>query len=167
MTSGAAPDPAVVVAGDALVDLTPTTSVNGTAAYEPHPGGSSLNVAVGLGRLGVPVALLARVSTDGFGRLLRDHLSDSAVSPDFLVETDDPTTLAAVVLAPFHCDSSLGVAMLAGALFGAVLYMVNFYGMVQIFQWSWLQDLRGWATFIVHVLFGIIALPVVTGRATA
>jgi uncharacterized membrane protein YagU involved in acid resistance len=65
--------------------------------------------------------------------------------------------LAAVVLAPFHCDSSLGVAMLAGAMFGAVLYLVNFYGMVQIFQWSWLQDLRGWATFIVHVLFGIIA----------
>lgn len=92
------PEPAVVVAGDALVDLTPTTSVHGTAAYEPHPGGSCLNVAVGLGRLGVPVALLARVSTDGFGRLLRDHLSDSAVSPDFVVDTGDPTTLAAVVL---------------------------------------------------------------------
>jgi fructokinase len=91
--------PAVVVAGDALVDLTPTTSVTGGAAYEPHPGGSCLNVAVGLGRLGVPVALLARVSTDGFGRLLRDHLGDSGVSPDLLVDTDDPTTLAAVVLA--------------------------------------------------------------------
>lgn len=99
MSLASVPEPAVVVAGDALVDLTPTTSVNGTAAYEPHPGGSSLNVAVGLGRLGVPVALLARVSTDGFGRLLRDHLSDSAVSPGLLVETRDPTTLAAVVLA--------------------------------------------------------------------
>lgn len=98
MSSASAPAPAVVVAGDALVDLTPTTSVHGTPAYEPHPGGSCLNVAVGLGRLGVPVALLARVSTDGFGQLLRDHLADSAVSPDFLVDTDDLTTLAAVVL---------------------------------------------------------------------
>jgi len=93
-----APVPAVVVAGDALVDLTPTTSVRGTLAYEPHPGGSCLNVATGLGRLGVPVALLARVSTDGFGLLLRDHLEESGVSADLLVDTDDLTTLAAVVL---------------------------------------------------------------------
>jgi hypothetical protein len=33
-------DPAVVVAGDALIDLTPTTTVRGHLAYEPHPGGS-------------------------------------------------------------------------------------------------------------------------------
>ena len=34
--------PAVVVAGDALIDLTPTTTVRGELAYEPHPGGRSL-----------------------------------------------------------------------------------------------------------------------------
>jgi fructokinase len=45
--------PAVVVAGDALVDMTPTTMVRGHLAYEPHPGGSCLNIAVGLARLGV------------------------------------------------------------------------------------------------------------------
>lgn len=90
--------PAVVIAGDALVDLTPTTSVNGTAAYEPHPGGSCLNVAVGMGRLQVPVALLARVSTDAFGDLLREHLRESGVSLGHLVDTDEPTTLAAVHL---------------------------------------------------------------------
>jgi len=33
-----------------------------------------LNVAVGLGRLGVDVALLARLAQDRFGRQLRDHL---------------------------------------------------------------------------------------------
>lgn len=90
--------PAVVVAGDALVDLTPATSVSGHLAYEPHPGGSCLNVAVGLGRLGVPVALLARVSTDGFGGMLRDHLRDSGVGAGLLAETTDLTTLAAVHL---------------------------------------------------------------------
>lgn len=89
---------AVVVAGDALIDMTPSTSVTGHLAYEPHPGGSSLNVAVGLGRLGVPVALLARVSTDAFGTLLREHLRDSGVLADLLVGTDDLTTLAAVHL---------------------------------------------------------------------
>ena len=44
--------PAVVVAGDAFVDLTSTTTADGGPAYAPHPGGSCLNVAVGLGRLG-------------------------------------------------------------------------------------------------------------------
>lgn len=91
-------DPAVVVAGDALIDLTPTTTVRGHLAYEPHPGGSCLNVAVGLGRLGVPVAFLARLSTDAFGQMLRTQLADSGVQPTYFVDTDDLTTLAAVHL---------------------------------------------------------------------
>ena len=90
--------PAVVVAGDALVDLTPTTTVRGNPAYEPHPGGSCLNVAVGLGRLDVPTAFLARLSSDAFGRQLRAHLAASEVEPSYLVHTDDLTTLAAVHL---------------------------------------------------------------------
>ena len=91
-------DPAVVVAGDALIDLTPTTTVRGHLAYEPHPGGSCLNVAVGLGRLGVPTAFLARLSTDAFGQMLRTQLADSGVQPTYFVDTDDLTTLAAVHL---------------------------------------------------------------------
>jgi fructokinase len=90
--------PAVVVAGDALIDLTPTTTVRGHLAYEPHPGGSCLNVAVGLGRLGVPTAFLARLSSDAFGQLLRAQLADSGVQPSYFIETDDLTTLAAVHL---------------------------------------------------------------------
>jgi fructokinase len=89
---------AVVVAGDALIDLTPTRTVRGHLAYEPHPGGSCLNVAVGLGRLGVPTAFLARLSSDAFGQLLRAQLADSGVQPSYFVDTDDLTTLAAVHL---------------------------------------------------------------------
>jgi fructokinase len=92
--SAPAATPAVVVAGDALVDLTSTTALGGGPAYAPHPGGSCLNVAVGLGRLGVPTALLARVSGDGFGGLLRRHLAESQVSDAFLVPSTDPTGLA-------------------------------------------------------------------------
>ncbi|MGI3783517.1 MAG: carbohydrate kinase family protein [Janthinobacterium lividum] len=87
------PSPAVVVAGDAFVDLTSTTALDGGPAYAPHPGGSCLNVAVGLGRLGVPTALLARVSDDGFGRLLRRHLADSAVHDSLLLLSTDQTGL--------------------------------------------------------------------------
>jgi fructokinase len=91
-------DPAVVVAGDALIDLTPTTTVRGHLAYEPHPGGSCLNIAVGLGRLGVPTAFLARLSSDAFGQMLRTHLAASGVQGGYFVDTDDLTTLAAVHL---------------------------------------------------------------------
>jgi fructokinase len=91
-------DPAVVVAGDALIDLTPTTTVRGHLAYEPHPGGSCLNIAVGLGRLGVPTAFLARLSSDAFGQMLRNHLVASDVQPGYFVDTDDLTTLATVHL---------------------------------------------------------------------
>jgi fructokinase len=90
--------PVVVVAGDALIDLTPTRTVRGHLAYEPHPGGSCLNVAVGLGRLGVPTAFLARLSHDAFGQMLRTQLADSGVQPTYFIDTDDLTTLAAVHL---------------------------------------------------------------------
>jgi fructokinase len=91
-------DPAVIVAGDALIDLTPTRTVRGQLAYEPHPGGSCLNVAVGLGRLGIPTGFLARLSSDAFGQMLRTQLADSGVQSTYFVDTDDLTTLAAVHL---------------------------------------------------------------------
>ncbi|MPZ73706.1 MAG: carbohydrate kinase [Nitriliruptorales bacterium] len=85
----------IVVAGEALVDLTPH-EVASVTAYVPHPGGSPYNVAVGLGRLRVPVAFLGRLSTDRFGRLLRSHLHDSGVALDLVASADEPTTLAFV-----------------------------------------------------------------------
>ncbi|WP_446740394.1 nucleoside/nucleotide kinase family protein [Nesterenkonia sp. YGD6] len=63
-------------------------------SYVFHPGGSCLNVATGIGRLGVPTALLGRISTDHFGRLLRDHLVGSGVVDTYIQTTDDPTTVA-------------------------------------------------------------------------
>ncbi|MFC4501438.1 MULTISPECIES: PfkB family carbohydrate kinase [Streptomyces] len=108
-----AEQPAVVVAGDAMVDLTPTRTADGAAAFQPLPGGSRLNVAAafqplpggsrlnvaaGLGRLGVPTALLARLSDDHFGDLLRAHLTASGTRLTHVLPTSDPTTLAAVHL---------------------------------------------------------------------
>jgi fructokinase len=105
--------PAVVVAGDALVDLTPATTTRGTVAYEPHPGGSCMNVAVGLARLEVPTAFLGRLSRDAFGVLLRDHLAASGVLDGWCLDTDDLSTLAFVHLSAdgqatysFHADSA-------------------------------------------------------------
>lgn len=87
----------IVVVGEALVDLTPARCGEGMG-YVPRPGGSPYNVAIGLGRLGVPVGFLSRLSTDAFGRLLRDHLQASGVSLAYLVDAVEATTLALVHL---------------------------------------------------------------------
>jgi fructokinase len=84
----------VVVTGEALVDLV----VAADHRLDAHPGGGPYNVARTIGRLGEPVAYLGRISTDGFGRRLRDELADDGVGLDALISTDAPTTLALVEL---------------------------------------------------------------------
>ncbi|MGH3452828.1 MAG: carbohydrate kinase family protein [Nocardioidaceae bacterium] len=67
--------PTVLVVGEALVDVT-------RAPGRPdaqHPGGSPLNVAVGLARLGVPTTLAAQLGSDPHGDRIRAHLADSGV----------------------------------------------------------------------------------------
>ena len=87
----------ILVAGEALVDLTPARCGDGTG-YLPRPGGSPYNVAIGLGRLDVPVGYLGRLSTDTFGRLLREHLQASQVSLTYVLDAEEATTLAFVHL---------------------------------------------------------------------
>lgn len=85
----------IVVAGEALIDLKPVESRDGFL-LSPHPGGSPYNVALGLGRLGAPVAFLGRFSTDAFGQMLRAHLQKSRVDLGYAVQGPELTTLAVV-----------------------------------------------------------------------
>jgi fructokinase len=87
----------ILVCGEALIDLVPA---EGGGTYVPRPGGSPANVAVGLGRLGLEVALLARLADDGFGRVLRKHIEDSNVDLTYAITSREPTTLAVVTLDP-------------------------------------------------------------------
>jgi uncharacterized membrane protein YagU involved in acid resistance len=63
--------------------------------------------------------------------------------------------LLAALMAPFRLDSSSGMALAAGALFGLILYVLNFYGMTGVY--TWFVALRGWPTAIAHVIFGMVA----------
>ena len=63
--------------------------------------------------------------------------------------------LLAAIIAPFHLDTSLGLALLAGAVFGVAAYGVNFYGMVHAF--TWFKELRGAGMLVLHVIFGTAA----------
>lgn len=63
--------------------------------------------------------------------------------------------MLAALIAPFHFDSSAGMALLAGAVFGLLLYVLDFYGMSSAF--TWFRELRGWSTAIGHIVFGMSA----------
>jgi fructokinase len=81
----------IVVAGEALVDL-----IDEDGALRPHLGGGPFNTAVALGRLGVPVGFLGRLSTDGFGELLAACFAASGVDQRYTLPSPAPTPLALV-----------------------------------------------------------------------
>lgn len=66
--------PAVVVIGEALMDITTTA-----AGSHESPGGGPANVALGLARRGVETALLTRLGSDARGRAVARHLEASGV----------------------------------------------------------------------------------------
>lgn len=90
-----------VSCGDALFDLfaQPQTKP-GMIALEGHVGGSPLNVAVGLARLGNPTGYLAKNSTDVFGQRIAGFLKENGVSTDFLIPSTRNSTLAIVGMRP-------------------------------------------------------------------
>ncbi|RZI39979.1 hypothetical protein EGT07_26140 [Herbaspirillum sp. HC18] len=61
----------------------------------------------------------------------------------------------AAIIAPFHSDSSMGRALLVGAVFGWILYLINFYVLTSVFPWF--ADMRGSGTMIANVIFGMAA----------
>jgi fructokinase len=87
--------PGVVVAGEALFDVVSGPDL----ALAAHAGGGPFNVARTLGRLGVDVAFLGRLSEDRFGARHRAILREDGVRLDHVVDGGEPTTLAVAELA--------------------------------------------------------------------
>jgi fructokinase len=82
--------------GDALIDFMPAKAADGRDAYVPAVGGSCLNVAVAMARLGAPSGLIGGVSTDMFGAMIATHAEQSGVSLRYVQRSDNETTLAFV-----------------------------------------------------------------------
>ncbi|WP_420477140.1 hypothetical protein [Noviherbaspirillum sp. ST9] len=59
----------------------------------------------------------------------------------------------AAIIAPFRLDSSVGMALAAGAVFGLLLYVINFYVLTGVFPWF--ADMRGWAALFANLIFGM------------
>ncbi len=86
----------ILVCGEAIIDFMPARC-GGEEGFLPRPGGSPLNVAVGLARLGVSSAFFGRISRDPFGRQLYAHLERNGVDRTFARRGSEPTALAFVV----------------------------------------------------------------------
>ncbi|MDQ0616321.1 carbohydrate kinase family protein [Arthrobacter globiformis] len=82
----------LTVIGEGLVDV-----VQRSSGIEAHVGGSPLNVAVGLARLGHPVQFVGRYGRDAYGESVAAHLRASSVmlpqAPDGL-----PTSVATALV---------------------------------------------------------------------
>ncbi len=93
----------IICAGESLIDMVSYATENGEVQYTPHVGGSILNSAIALGRLGADAYYCGAVSNDTFGGLIEDCLKKSRVQEDFIFKTNRPTTLA-------YADVTDGVA---------------------------------------------------------
>lgn len=100
------------VVGEALVDIV----VDGDTTVE-HPGGSPMNVAYGLARLGVPTTFRARIGQDPRGRTLEDHLRAARVTLDPASLGPWPTSTAVATIQPDrHAEYEFDIAWAPGAL---------------------------------------------------
>lgn len=88
--------------GEALIDMLTAELETGRTGFDPHPGGAIFNTSIALGRLGVPVGLVAGISSDMFGQILLDNAKVSGVDAGYLAQVDRPTTLAFVHLVDGH-----------------------------------------------------------------
>ncbi|MCP3442971.1 carbohydrate kinase [Bradyrhizobium sp. CCGUVB14] len=86
----------LISCGDALIDFVPTKTPDGREAVMPAVGGSCLNVAIGIARLGAPTGFVGGISTDLFGRMIADHAAASNVELGLATRSDHQTTLAFV-----------------------------------------------------------------------
>lgn len=69
----------------------------------------------------------------------------------------------ALVLALLIARLGFAAALAVGAAFGALLYLVNFYGMTALFPWFAMA--RNWVSIFAHVVFGLVAAWVYVRRA--
>src|SRR3981189_3787584 len=82
--------------GDDLIDFLRAKRAGGRDASVPVAGGSCLNIAVGMARLGAPAGFVGGISTDLFGRMIADHALASQVELRYATRSEHQTTLAFV-----------------------------------------------------------------------
>lgn len=90
----------VVALGELLIDFTCVSrDADGYPTMAAHPGGAPANFLAALTKFGAKTALLGKVGTDTFGKLLTATLRNAGIETRGLIAADDVfTTLAFVTL---------------------------------------------------------------------
>lgn len=93
----------VVTLGEVLIDFACTaTDDEGYPVMAAHPGGAPANFLAAINKFGGKTAIIAKVGTDTFGKLLKGTLDNIGVDTKGLICTDDFfTTLAFVTFDAF------------------------------------------------------------------
>lgn len=90
----------VLVIGESLIDVIDRA---GDGERERHVGGSPLNVAYGLGRLGIPTSFATEFGDDDDGAAIARHLAEAGVR---IEHADDGTRPTATAIAHIGADGS-------------------------------------------------------------
>lgn len=96
------PHSVVLCLGEALIDLigAPAAPAAQTERYLPRVGGAPANVAVGLARLGIPVAFVGAVGDDPFAEMIVERLTGEGVSTHHVTGVPGARTRLSVVTGP-------------------------------------------------------------------
>ncbi len=60
----------------------------------------------------------------------------------------------AAAIASFHFDTSDGMVVFMGGVYGLLLYVFNFYGVERFFPWF--AEMRSWSAVAAHLVFGVV-----------
>ena len=106
----------VVALGELLIDFA-TQSVDGDGypTMAAHPGGAPANFLAALTKFGATTALLGKVGSDTFGKLLIGTLKSAGIETGGLVVTDDVFTTLAFVTFDDHGDREFAFSRKPGA----------------------------------------------------
>jgi fructokinase len=74
----------ILVIGEALIDL--IEDRNQPGAFQAIVGGANANVAIALARRGTKQQFLARLSSDRFGKIIRQRLESNGVGLDHAID---------------------------------------------------------------------------------
>ena len=90
----------VVALGELLIDFTClSTDTDGYPTMAAHPGGAPANYLAALTKFGAKTAMIGKVGSDAFGRLLIKTLKGAGIDTRGMLMSDDVfTTLAFVTL---------------------------------------------------------------------
>ena len=106
----------VIALGELLIDFaTVSTDAEGYPTMAAHPGGAPANFLAALTKFGAKTALLGKVGTDTFGKLLIGTLKDAGIETRGLVETDDVFTTLAFVTFDAQGDRKFAFSRKPGA----------------------------------------------------